>query len=136
MKRERTKRGILVGLCLLLVLLAGCMEEPLPTTQPQTVTPTTQEPTQEPTVETTVPAPPLPLELQLPLQQEQTTVAEVLLFQGTADPRYPVYINDEAVQPDENGVFSHEVMLEVGDNTVTVSYLEETMEYRDRKSVV
>ena len=128
MKRERTKCTILVGLCLLLVFLAGCMEEPLPT-QEQTAAPTTQAPTQEPTQETTEPAPPLPLSLELPLQQEQTTVAETLVFQGTADPRYPVYINEEPVQMDETGAFIHEVMLEVGDNTVAVSYLDEVTQY-------
>jgi len=127
-KRERIKCGILVGLCLLLVIFSGCMEKPLPT-QEQTVAPTTQQPTQEPTQETTEPAPPLPLTLELPAQQQQTTVAEVLLFQGTADPRYPVYINEEPVQMDETGAFTYEVMLGVGDNTVTVSYLDEVTEY-------
>ncbi len=126
MKREKKIRGLLVSLCLLL-LLAGCMDEPVPT-QPTTVPPTTQAPTQEPTVETTEPQP-LPLVIEQPVLSQQITVAESLVFQGTADPRYPVYINETPVQPDENGVFFHEVMLEVGDNTVTVAYLDEKAEY-------
>lgn len=126
MKRQR-KHTILPVICILLVVLAGCMADPLqaePTTGPET----TQETTVETTVETTEPAP-LPLVMELPAQSQQTTLSEKLVFQGTADPRYPVQIDGQTVHPDENGQFTYEAALEVGTNTFTVVYLDERLQY-------
>ncbi len=133
MKRERRKLAVLWTAAALAVLLCGCLEQPVqtqPTTVPAT---TTQAPTTQPTVEpTTVPtteAPPLELEMELPALEQQITTEEVLIFRGTADPRYPVQINGQTVQPDENGQFFYEADLQVGENAFTLTYLDETREY-------
>jgi len=126
-KREIRKCMILCLVCLLSAVMAGCLTEPVQT-EPTAAPETTQQPTEEPTVPTTEP-PPLPLEMEKPTQKRQTTFLETLVFQGTADPRYSVQINGQAVQPDENGQFCYEADLAVGENTFTVTYLEQTLEY-------
>lgn len=127
MKREIRKCIALCVICLLVVLMVGCLEQPVQI-EPTTVPATTQEPTAEPTTVPTT-APPLPLVVELPAQTQQTTVEDTLVFQGTADPRYAVQINGQPVQPDENGFFIYEADLEVGGNTFTLTYLDETLEY-------
>ncbi len=115
---------ILAALCL---LLGGCRKElPESTTQAPTQVPTqaTVPPT-EVTVPPTTEAPPEPLALDtdaIPL----ITVDETLLLTGTADPRYPVSVSGQEILAGEDGRFSCRVPLEVGENTVTISYLEET----------
>ncbi len=111
-----------------LSLLAGCMKQP-EQTLPVTTVPTTQAPTTEPTTVPTTEAPALPLEMAQPLEQTLITLDETLVFAGTADPRYDILINNERVQPDEEGNFSYEAPLELGENTVTVRYLDQTLEY-------
>ena len=111
-----------------LSLLAGCMQQP-EQTLPVTTVPTTQAPTTEPTTVPTTEAPALPLEMAQPLEQELVTLDESLVLAGTADPRYSILINNERVQPDEEGNFSYEAPLELGENTVTVRYLDQTLEY-------
>lgn len=126
-KRQILKCMIIIG-CL--CFLAGCAKEPEPTQPVTTAPPTTQTPTTEATtVPPTTEAPALPLEMAQPLETALVTVEETLLFTGTADPRYAVEINGEAVQPGEDGSFSYEAELDVGENTVTVTYLDEVREY-------
>ncbi len=128
MNTERKKCIIYCIACLVAVLLGGCFSLPVQT-EPTTVPVTTQEPTTEPTTVPTTEAPPLALEMELPAQPQQITMEETLVFQGTADPRYPVQINGQTVQPDENGRFFYEAELAVGENTFTLTYLDETLEY-------
>lgn len=128
MKTERKKYGVFCAAGLLMVLLAGCVL-PFGQTEPTTVPTTTQTPTTEPTTVPTTEAPPLALELELPAQEQQVTLEEKLVFQGTADPRYPLQINGQTVQPDENGQFFYEAPLELGENTITLTYLDETREF-------
>ncbi len=115
-------KRVWIGLALLSLLLVGCGEQ---AQQPTTViTKPTAESTQAPTTQ----PPPEPLVL----AQErfpQITVADSLLLEGTADPRYPVYIGDTELLAAEDGHFSFEIPLEVGENTVAVTYLEETLEF-------
>ena len=124
MKRKIVK---CIMICFCLCLLAGCVKQPeqtLPTTLPPVTTqaPTTEATTVPPTTE----APALPLEM---AQPELTTVEETLLLTGTMDSRYTVEINGQAVQPGEDGSFSCELDLEVGENTIRVVYLDEIREY-------
>ena len=127
MKREIKKYAALCVMGLLAVLLAGCTEQPsIPGT---TTVPTTQTPTAEPTTVPTTEAPPLALEMESPVQTQQWTLDETMVFQGIADPRYPVQINGQEIQPDENGQFFYEVPLEVGGNLFALTYLDETVEY-------
>jgi hypothetical protein len=121
--------GIAASLLLMLVM-AGCNQQ-LEQTEPSK-TPTTPTATQAPTTEaTTAPteAPAAPLTMALPLEAEQTTVAETMVFQGTIDPRYEATINGETLQIDENGSFTYEAQLEVGENTFDITYLDETVTY-------
>ena len=126
-KRQIIKCMIIIS-CL--CLLAGCAKQPEPTQPVTTVPPTTQVPTTEATtVPPTTEAPALPLEMVQPLETELVTIEETLLFAGMADPRYCVEINGQTVQPGEDGSFSCELALEVGENTVTVTYLDEVRKY-------
>lgn len=124
------KRKIIkcVMICCCFCLLAGCMGQP-EQTQPTTTMPTTQTPTTVPTTVPTTEAPALPLEMAQPLEQALVTLDETVVFAGTADPRYTVEINGQQIQPDEEGNFSYEAALEVGDNIVTIAYLDEVLEY-------
>ena len=128
MKREIRKCVILCLIWLVSAVMAGCLAGPVQT-EPTTVPETTQQPTEEPTTAPTTEPPPLPLEMEKPTQTRQTTYGETLVFQGTADPRYSVQINGQMVQPDEDGQFYYEADLAVGENTFTVTYLEQTLEY-------
>lgn len=119
---------VCAALTVLALITVGCAQEPpvvettAPTTEP------TQPPTQEPTQPPTQP-PAQPLLLTLPSEEACVTLEETLIFQGTADPRYPLEINGAQVQPDAQGEFTYEAPLELGENTVTVSYLDETMTF-------
>lgn len=127
---------ILAALVCLLLTLAACQNDPVPTeapTEPTELTQPTEEPTEAPTEAPTEP-PAEPLTLVLPLETEQTTWDDTVVFEGTADPRYPVVIAGMAVQTDENGYFSWELALEPGDNTFTLSYLDETVTYQIRRN--
>lgn len=125
-KRKIIKCMIIAGsLC----LLAGCAKQP-EQTQPTMIPTTTQAPaTEATTVPPTTQAPALPLEMAQPLETELVTTDETILIAGTADPRYSVQVNDQTVQPGEDGSFSYEQALEVGENTITVTYLDEVREY-------
>lgn len=126
MKIMRRNRWILLLLCL--VLLAGCTEAPEPT-QPVT---TTQETTTVPTTEATVPTTafiPLPLELDVAVEEVQFTSEETFVISGYIDPECTVTICGEEVQPAPNGKFTYEATLQNGENKLTVEYLDETVTY-------
>lgn len=115
-------KRVWIGLALIFLLLTGCVE------QVQHPTTVIAEPTTEPTQAPTTQPPPEPLVLAAE-QFPQTTAAESLLLEGAADPRYPVFIGDTEILAAEDGSFSYEIPLEVGENTIIVRYLEETLEF-------
>ena len=122
----------LAAACFLVVALVGChqqQEKPVQT-EPSKIpaATTTQAPTTEATTAPTE-TPAAPLEIAQPLETNQTTVAETMVFQGTIDPRYEATINGETLQIDENGSFTYEAQLEVGENTFELTYLDETVKY-------
>lgn len=131
MKREKSILRRIVFVCVVSILLAGCAgngDETLPpetVTNPEPTETTVPETTVMPTTEATEPEP-MPLLLEEPMQNEWTTAEDLLLFSGLADPRYPLEINGIPVQPDENGAFAYEAVLEVGENVFNLTYLEET----------
>lgn len=121
--------SVTLCLCMLFSGCTGGQKGTVFTTLPPktTVPETTQSPPAETTEATEVTQPePMPLVLEAPMEDAQTTVAETLTFQGTADPRYPLEINGISVQPEEDGSFVYDAPLSVGDNVVTLTYLEET----------
>lgn len=132
---KRLLCGLLSGV-MLLSILAGCMvqtppTEPTQTTQiPETTQATTQATTAAPT---TVPEP-LPLTMESSLEDGCNTVEERVVFSGNADPLYPVTVNGEELVYEEDGTFSYEADLELGDNRFAVTYLEETVEYTFHRS--
>ena len=126
-------------LAMLSLLLAGCREEvgvtdpsqiqpPQQTTLGQDATELTDPPTDPPTEPPTEP-PAEPLLMVYPLRSKLITADEVLTVTGKADPRETVLVNGTQVQPDGDGSFSCDVALEIGENTVKVEYLGETLSY-------
>ncbi len=126
-------------LAMLSLLLAGCREEigvtdpsqtqpPQQTTLGQDATELTDPPTDPPTEPPTEP-PAEPLLMVYPLRSKLITADEVLTVTGKADPRETVLVNGTQVQPDGDGSFSCDVALEIGENTVNVEYLGETLSY-------
>lgn len=114
-------------ICALLLITAGCAQKP-EAVVPTAVATVPTQPATEPTEPPTEP-PAQPLQLSLPMEEATKTWEEVLVFQGTADPRYPVEINGVQVQPDDQGTFVYEARLEPGDNLFTVSYQDRIWEY-------
>ena len=136
MKQARQKQWLclLLSVVTVLSMMSGCMEQPAPSTSPATTQPVT---TAEPTTvvattvpATTAPAPPQPLEVESSLENGGGTIAETVTLQGTADPRYPVTVNGVELETKEDGSFSCDVPLEIGENTITVGYLDATKIYR------
>ena len=116
--------------CLLAMAVAGCDQQPAQTmpTHASTTVASTQAPTTEATTAPTE-APAAPLEMVLPMETEQTTIGQTMVFQGVIDPRYEATINGEILPIDENGSFTYEAQLEVGQNTFDITYLDETITY-------
>ena len=128
----RNKIEKCIAVCLLLCLLTGCIGAP-EQTEATTIPVATEEATVETTIEATVPptteAPALPLEMAQPLENSIITMEETLTFAGNADPRYGVQINGLQIDTDDQGAFFYEAPLELGENTVTLTYQGETLEY-------
>lgn len=123
----------ITAVCLFLSFY-GCTEEPQP--EPPTTVPVTEPTTEPETLPPTEPPtePPQELVMAQPVESGLTTWEETLVFEGTADPRYPLEINGVTVQTDENGRFTYEATLEPGENSFTVTYLEETRTYTAQRN--
>ena len=136
MKNTENKRILCLLLCVVTVasMVTGCFARPNPTEPVVTTQNTTQATTTEPTVETTVPptteAPPEPLYTEQSLENGSATIGETVTFWGTADARYPVTVNGVEAQRQADGSFMAEVPLEIGENTITLSYLDATKVYQ------
>ena len=110
--------------------LTGCMGEPTPTVSADTgesivSTPSSTEETEsQPTY---VEPEPDPLVLEYPTQPQVDTLEETITFRGFCDPEEYLLINDILVEPLEDGSFSYETALEVGTNSFTITYLEESV---------
>lgn len=136
------RRAICLLLCV--IMLTGCQF-----TRPEQTTAATTEPTAAPTEETTAPTaeptteptaapteePTVPptesvgLHISEPVQQVSDTYLEAITLSGSGDPMYSVSVNGAEVALDENGCFSCDVPLEVGENVITVSHKEEEVTY-------
>ncbi len=64
-----------------------------------------------------------------PEEQRFTTVLDKVVFEGTSDPGAALTVNGQPVQRQEDGSFSLEVVLEKGNNTVTVVHKNKTVVY-------
>ncbi len=71
-------------------------------------------------------------------KEDVTVYTDSVIIKGSADPSLPLYINDEEIEVDENGLFLEKKTLEVGNNWFTVKQGE--FEYkcvvRYRKTVI
>lgn len=118
-------------------MLAGCTQEP----EIVETTTVTTEPTQPPTETTTQPSteaptepPAQPLQMTYPTKETVFTIEESFCFRGVADPRYTLEINGVTVQPDDQGAFTYEAPLALGDNVFAVTYVDESLEYTVNRS--
>ncbi len=127
------RKSIRTMLCLLLccaAMLTGCQfgqppqtEPPRQTTVPPDTTQQTSEATEAPTTEPTAePTEAGDLILFEPGSPVSSTHLESITVSGTGDPNFPVTVNGQEVAMAENGSFSCQVPLEVGENTVTVTH--------------
>lgn len=122
----REKSFICLLLCIM--LLAGCGSVPAPT-QPVTTAPeTTAVPT---TVETEAPTEYIPhvLSLETSAEEPLTLDRESFAIRGTIDPACTVTVCGQEVTPETDGSFSYEAPLEVGENSLAVEYLGQTVTY-------
>ena len=121
-------RRIWIALVLLGILLTGCTEPATEPTVPADTVPaeTTQPPT-EPSTEPPAELPPAPLTVSWDSIPE-FTAEEYLTLTGTADPRYPLVFGAKEVYPAADGSFSYLYPLSIGENTVSVQYLDEILE--------
>ena len=72
-----------------------------------------------------------------PAEEALITVQKSVVFAGISDPRETLTLNGEEVQRQEDGSFSYEVSLEVGENTITLVHKEQTLVYTvERKAIV
>ncbi len=133
-KRKRVLL-LLIGIALLvaaLVTVAVCLgagkgEDPPPTTPQTTPQPTTPEPTT---------APEIPFGLALDPDNAITLWEESLLLSGTADPRYPLTVDGQAVAVSQDGSFSCRVPLELGSQSVELRYQGRVVTYRVERRYV
>ncbi len=112
-----------LGCLLAVALLTGCTQDIPETTPPVTTTQATEETTIPPTTA------PIPLTLELPAEQTILTWDETLLFQGSCDPNQPPMVNGTAISCSPDGSFLYEAPLALGENTLTLTYQEETFTY-------
>ena len=72
------------------------------------------------------------LEITSHKDKDTTTTVDTTCFVGSCDPAFPLLLNGEAVECDENGVFTVEKALKVGANTFTFSHKGEEITYTVR----
>ena len=114
---------------LLCLALAGCAGDLEPTPPVTTTVESTAAPTTEETVPTTAFVP-LPLELDISADEAIFTMEETLTIEGYIDPECTLTIGGQELKPAPNGRFSYVANLEMGENTIPVEYLGETVTYR------
>lgn len=64
-----------------------------------------------------------------PEKQTTTTGESQIVFQGSADPNFPLLLNGEEVELSEHGYFALEKALSVGKNTFAFSHKNQTVTY-------
>ena len=115
--------GILVAVLIMMLIVASSVDQTPPAGGDGTTGSTqgTDAPTK--------PAPMADLVITQPQEPAFVTLEQQLVFQGTADARGDLKINGETVAVAADGTFSHEITLNSGANTITVSYGEQTLTY-------
>lgn len=118
-----------IGPALLLCILCGCHRQPAPETVPPATRPAATQPATLPPE--TLPPETLPPE-PLTLDREPghfDTWEDLFLLSGAADPRYPPALNGQPLELTSEGAFSLSVPLEVGENTLQLTYLDQTVTF-------
>ena len=64
-----------------------------------------------------------------PSRQTTTTGESLVVFQGSADPNFPLLLNGEEVELSEHGYFALEKTLSIGKNTFAFSHKNQTVTY-------
>lgn len=132
---RRKKRNPYQGLIILIGILAAVLVVMIivatsanPSKPPQGDTGTTGT-TQGGTTAPIVTEPIAGLVMTAPEKMKFATVADQVVFQGTADKRGGLTINGTAVEVSADGSFAHSVELVSGNNEITVSYQDQTVTY-------
>lgn len=76
------------------------------------------------------------LKVTAPAKKTYTTNESGVLFQGSADPNFPLTINGETVELSEHGFFSKDYTLTPGVNTFTLAHKGKTVTYKITYKVV
>lgn len=133
-KEEKNRSGIRVVLIALIIVLAValvavlCMALLLQNA-PQDDGGTTEKSTQSSVV--TEPPVSYPEELVITEPAESTfvTILDKLVIAGVSDPREELTVNGVPVTRQEDGSFSHEFLLALGSNEITVAHKDQTVVY-------
>lgn len=103
-------------------------------------TPDSSEGTGTETQQTTAPTqtqPPISLTVTDPVDTQLATIAESMVFTGTADPQQELQVNGQAVSVAADGTFTKTVQLQQGENEITFVSGDQTLTYHiDRRYAV
>lgn len=129
-----SKKGIIITSCsavvvaVLTAVLLLCVPKKQP---PATVT-------MAPSSETSSQAEEIMLNITSHEKEDTTTTVDTTCFVGTCDPEFPLTLNGETVECDNEGVFTVEKQLKIGANTFTFSHkgVEKTYTVRYRFVVI
>lgn len=69
------------------------------------------------------------LTLTTPTESSVTVTTQNYTFAGTADPAFPLTVNGTAIAVDQNGIWTYDVTLNVGNNTFTFEHNGESLTY-------
>lgn len=137
-KRRRRKQGVrsnelliilIAVLAILLVaaiLVAGSLRGDSENSNP---TDATESQTQQ-TEPSTKPQPTIELSVVDPAETQFATVEDRVVFTGKADPNAELAVNGQAVSVAADGTFTKIVMLERGENSITLTNGEKTLTYQ------
>ena len=118
--------AVLLVAVLGIALLLGGGEEPNPTGPSGSGT-TPSGSSGNPTVQTDAPK---ELTVLAPTKTQFTTMDEAVTLVGTSDPEAALTLNGQALERDETGMFNSDIPLQLGENVLTLSHREKTVELR------
>lgn len=134
LRRRRLLLAAIAALVVLLIavlgfaLLLGGNDEPDPTSPSgsgSTVTPSGNTDTTPSQTEA-----PKELVLLAPVQTQFTTMDVAVTLVGTSDPEDALTLNGETLQRDDTGMFNCEIPLQYGENVLTLTHREQTVELK------
>ena len=135
-KRRRRRQGMrpnelliiliaILGVLLVAAVLVAASLRGGETPDPSESTPAETQQTSEPTES----RPLIPLRVAHPVDTELATVADNLVFTGTADPELSLTLNGQIVSVAADGTFTKTVQLQQGENVIVLSSGDQTLTY-------